>query len=123
MMIANATPDIIIINEVIPNAQRNALITIFPTKPIVYMVRRAERHFHLKRITVSTTNADYTIEVLPGSVFQHISQWLDMHPAEIKYEDLEAMLLNKFCPTSSVRAQRILNLSQQPMSDRTPSQI
>ena len=76
-----------------------------------------------KRITVSTTKADYTIEVLPGSVFQHISPWLDMQPADIKYEDLKTMLLKKFCPTSSVHAQRILDLPKQPMSDCTHSQI
>ena len=85
--------------------------------------RRAEHHFHLKRITVSTTKADYTIEVLPESVFQHLSPWLDMQPAEIKYEDLNAMLLKKFFPTLSVRVQRILDLPQQPMSDHTLSQI
>ena len=63
------------------------------------------------------------MKVLPESVFQHISPWLDIPPAEIKYEDLKAMLLKKFCQTSSVRAQRILDFPQQPMSYRTPSQI
>ena len=48
---------------------------------------------------------------------------LDMQPAEIKYEHLKAILLKKFCPTSYVRAKHILDLPQQPMSDRTPSEI
>ena len=38
-------------------------------------------------------------------------------------QSLKAMLLKKFCPTSYVRAQRILDLPQQQMSDRAPSQI
>ena len=63
------------------------------------MVPESGAPLHLIRITVSTRKADYTIEVLPESVFQHISPWLDMHPAEIKYEDLKAKLLKKFCPT------------------------
>ena len=70
-----------------------------------------------------SSQKNYTIEVLQESVFQHISPWLDMQQAEIKYENLKAMLLKKFYPTSSVRAQPILDLPQQPMSDRTPSQI
>ena len=43
--------------------------------------------------------------------------------ADIKYEDLKSILLKKFCPTSSIRVQRIPDLPQHPMSDRTPSQI
>ena len=68
-------------------------------------------------------NADYTIEVLPKSVFQHISPWLNTQLADIKYEDLKTMLLKKYCQTSSVRAQRILVLPQQPIFNRTPSQV
>ena len=100
-----------------------AILPYFSPNQTHTWFRRAERHFHLKRITVRTPKADYTIEVLTESIFQHISPWLDMQPAEIKYEDLKAMLLKKFRPTSSIHAQRILDLPQQPMSDRTPSQI
>ena len=104
------------------NESTKRLPSFSPNQPLTWF-RRAERHFHLKRSIVSTTKADDIIAVLTEFVFQHISPWLDMQPAAIKYEDRKAMLLKKFCPTSSVHALRILDLPQQPMSDRTPSQI
>ena len=48
--------------------------------------KRAERHFDLKKITSSTTKADYAIEVFPETVFQHIASWLETQPEEIQYE-------------------------------------
>ena len=85
------------------------LPTLSPNQPLTWF-RRAELNFHLKRITVRTTKVDYTIEVFPESVIQHSLPWLVTHLAEIKYEDMKAMLLKKFYPTSSVRARRILDL-------------
>ena len=55
----------------------------------------------VKTITICTTKADYTIEVLMETVFQYISPWLDTHLAEIKYEDMKAMLPKKFNTISS----------------------
>ena len=74
------------------NAAAVRLPPYSPNQPLTWF-RRAERHFHLKKITSSTTKADYAIEVLPESVFQHIASWLDTQPAEIQYEDLKAALL------------------------------
>ena len=87
------------------NAAAVRLPPFSPNQPLTWF-RRAERHFHLKKITSSTTKADYAIEVLPESVFQHIASWLDTQPAEIQYEDLKAALLRTFCPSPSVRARR-----------------
>ena len=87
------------------------VITIFLTKPTDYVVKGAERHFPFNIIIVSTTKADYTIEVLPESIFNtSISPWSDMQTADILYKDLKAILLMKFCPTSSAPEQRILDL-------------
>ena len=79
-------------------------------------------HFHLKEITSSTAKADYAIEVLPESVFQHIASWLDTQPAEIQHEDLKAALLRTFCPSPSVHARRILDLPHQLPGDCSPTQ-
>ena len=80
-----------------------------PNKPLTWF-RRAERHFHFKRITVSTTKTDYPSP--PGIC---LSTYLTMvrHAVRRYHEDLKAMLLKKLRPTSSVRAQRIRDLSQQ----------
>ena len=110
------------VDHAIINASTVRLPSFSPNQQLTWF-RRAEGKFHLKRITVSTTNADYAIEVLPEFVFQYISPWLDMQPADIMYEDVKAMILKNFCPTSSIRIQRILDLPKQPMSERTPSQI
>ena len=85
------------------NAAAVRLPPFSPNQPLTWF-RRAERHFHLKKITSSTTKADYAIEVLPESVFQHIASWLDTQPAEIQYEDLKAALLRTFCPSPSALA-------------------
>ena len=103
------------------NAAAVRLPPFSPNQPLTWF-RRAERHFHLKKITNSTTKADYAIEVLPESVFQHIASWLDTQPAEIQYEDLKAALLRTFCPSPSVRARRILDLPHQLPGDCTPTQ-
>ena len=102
------------------NATTVRLPQFSPNQPLTWF-RRAERHFNLKKITSSATKADYTLEVLPDSVFVHIAPWLDTQPAEIKYEDLKATLLRTFCPTSAVRARRIIELPQQLGSDTTPT--
>ena len=102
------------------NATTVRLPQFSPNQPLTWF-RRAERHFNLKKITSSATKADYTLEVLPDSVFEHIAPWLDTQPAEIKYEDLKATLLRTFCPTSAVRARRIIELPQQLGSDTTPT--
>lgn len=104
------------------NATAVHLPAFSSSQPLTWF-RRAERHFHLKKITNSTTKADHTIEMLPESVFQHISPWLDTQLAEIKYEDLKATLLRTFCPTPAVRARRILDLPHQLSADRTPTQV
>lgn len=104
------------------NATSVRLPTFSPNQPLTWF-RRAERHFNLKKITSSTTKADYVIEVLPESVFQQISPWLDTQPAEIKFEDLKSTLLTKFCPTPAVRAHRILDLPHQSQQDRTPLSV
>ena len=103
------------------NAAAVRLPPFSPNQPLTWF-RMAERHFHLKKITSSTTKADYAIEVLPESVFQHIASWLDTQPAEIQYQDLKAALLRTFCPSPFVRAGRILDLPQQPPGDYTPTQ-
>ena len=102
------------------NATTVRLPQFSPNQPLTWF-RRAERHFNLKKITSSATKADYTLEFLPDSVFVHIAPWLDTQPAEIKYEDLKATLLRTFCPTSAVRARRIIELPQQLGSDTTPT--
>ena len=61
--------------------------------------------------------------MLQEAVFQQISPWLDTQPAEIQYPDLKAKLLKEFCPTSSVRTRRILDLPQDPPDDLTPTQL
>ena len=104
------------------NATSVRLPTFSPNQPLTWF-RRAERHFSLKKITSSATQADYTLEVLPEAVFQQISPWLDTQPAEIQYPDLKAKLLKEFCPTSSVRTRRILVLPQNPPADLTPTQL
>ena len=98
-------------------------LPVFSTNQLLTWFRRAERHFHLKKINNSTTKADHVIEVLPESVFQQIAPWMDTQLAEIKYDDLKATLLKTFCPTSAVRARRLLGLPQQLPADRTPTQI
>ena len=77
----------------------------------------------MKKITSSVIQADYTLEVLPEAVFQQISPWLDKQPAEIQYPDQKAKLLKEFCPTSSVRTRRILDLPQNPPADLKPTQL
>ena len=74
------------------NAAAVRLPPFSPNQQLTWF-RRAERHFHPKKITSSTTKADYAIEVLPESVFQHIASWLDSQPVEIQYEDLKVALL------------------------------
>ena len=98
------------------NATTVRLPQFSPNQPLTWF-RRAERHFNLKKITSSATKADYTLEILPGSVFVHIAPWLDTQPAEIKYEDLKATLLRTFCITPAVRARRMIELPQQLGSD------
>ena len=101
------------------NATAVRLPPFSPNQPLTWF-RRAERHFHLKNITNSTTKADHAIEVLPESVFQRISPWLDTQTAEIKYDDLKSYLLRSFCPTLAVRTRRILELPQHSEADRIP---
>ena len=72
------------VDHTIINASTVRLPTFSPNQPLTWF-QRADRHFHIKRITVSTTKADYTIEVLSESVFQHISTCLDTQLAAIKY--------------------------------------
>ena len=96
-------------------------INAAPNQPLTWF-KKAERHVHLKKITISTTKADYAIEVLPESVFQHIASWLDTQPAEIQYDDLKAALLKTFCLSPSVRARRILDLLRQLPGDCTLTQ-
>ena len=103
------------------NAAALRLPPFSSNQPLTWF-RRAERHFHLKKITCSTTKADNAIEVLPESVFQHIALWLDPQPAEIRYEDLKAALLRTFCPSPSDRASRILDFTHQLPGDCIPTQ-
>ena len=101
--------------------EQRSMTPFSPSQPLTWF-RRAERHFHLKKITRSITQADYAIEILPESVFQHMTSWLDTQLVEIQYEDLNAPLLRTFCPSPSVRARCILDLPHQFLRDFTPTQ-
>ena len=59
------------VENTIINASTVRLPSISPNQPLTWF-RRAKHYFNLKRITVGTTKVDYTIEVLPESIFQHI---------------------------------------------------
>lgn len=104
------------------NATAVRLPQFSPNQPLTWF-RRAERHFKLKKITNTATQADYTFESLPEFVFQQIAPWLDTQAAEIHYDVLKTKLLREFCPTPAVRAHRIVNLPSQISHDRTPTQV
>lgn len=95
----------------------------FSTQEPISWFRRAEIQFRLRKITDPRTQADYVLEAIPESVFPQVSAWLDQQSDDIAYTDIKAHLLKEYTLTVSARAQRLLAIPQQPLGDRTASNV
>ena len=84
--------------------------------------RRAEVQFRLKAITSTYSKSDYVLASLPDDVFPLISEWLaSQGDAAVPYDRLKPYLLKRFVPAPEERAERLLQLSRQPLGDQRAS--
>ena len=83
---------------------------------------RAEVQFRLKAITSTYSKSDHVLASLPDDVFPLISEWLaSQGDAAITYDRLKTHLLQRFVPAPEERAERLLQLSRQPLGDQRAS--
>ena len=84
--------------------------------------RRAEVQFRLKNISSDSRKADFVLASLPDDVFSSLADYLDsLGSAPASYPDLKAHLLRDFVPTPEERAERLMQLTKQPLGDQRSS--
>ena len=82
---------------------------------------RAEVQFRLKKVTSAETKADHVLASLGDDAFAQLAPWLRTGGDHVEYDGLKAELLNRFSPSAEVRAERLLQLINQPLGDDRPS--
>ena len=95
------------------------LPTFTSEDPFTWFVR-SEAQFRSKNITRSQTKSDHILQSLPEYVCNKISSYLRKHPTNIDYDDLKNEVLRKFSLQPSERVQKLMELLNQPLGDRTP---
>lgn len=81
--------------------------------------RRAEAKFRLAGITSQTTMADHALNALSEDALERLDTWLDQQDIKLDYKDLKQYVVKRFSPSASERAQRILQMADQPLGDTT----
>ena len=105
-----------------PAAAVQIKLPTFSTIDAPTWFRRAEVQFRLKRVTTPTTQADHVLAALPDELLPHISEWLiSKGDQAIEYNDLKALLLQRFTPSAASRVTQLLHLAKQPLGDQRPS--
>ena len=102
-------------------ASREVRLPPFSTIDPAAWFLRAEVQFRLKRVTSSETKADYVLASLADDVFAQLTPWLKTRGDEICYEDLKKELLTRFTASPEAKAERLLQLLNQPLGDERPS--
>ena len=82
---------------------------------------RTEAIFRVARLADEAAKADQVLAILPEDVSNKITPWLDRQTDVIKYEDVKAKLMEAYSIPATVRAQRVLDLVNQPLGDTTPT--
>lgn len=82
---------------------------------------RAEIQFRLKRVTTAESKADHVLASLGDDAFAQLAPWLRTRGDHVEYDELKAELLNRFSLSAEARAERLLQLINQPLGDERPS--
>ena len=82
---------------------------------------RAEIQFRLKKVASAETKADHVLASLGDDAFAQLAPWLRTRGAHVEYEGLKVELMHRFSPSAEVRAERLLQLINQPLGDDRPS--
>lgn len=84
--------------------------------------RRAEVQFRCKNITQESRKADFVLAALPDDVFSSMSEWLDdLGDTSALYTPLKEFLLKEFVPAPEERAERLMQMTKQPLGDQRAS--
>ena len=82
---------------------------------------RAEVQFRLKRVTSAESKADHVLASLGDDAFAQLAPWLRSKGDHVEYDGPKDELLNRFSPSAEARAERLLQLINQPLGDDRPS--
>lgn len=84
--------------------------------------KRAEVQFRLKNENSDTRKADHVLASIPDDVFPLLAEWLDdQGDTPVTYQNLKARLLSQYVPSPEERAERLLQLTRQPLGDQRSS--
>ena len=81
--------------------------------------QRAEVHFRIANLTDESAKADQVMAILPEEIFAKISTWLETSEGPIRYEALKGKLTEIYSLPVTERAQRVLDLINQPLGEST----
>lgn len=97
------------------------LPTFCPTDASTWF-RRAEVQYRIKNITSETRKADFVLAALPDDIFSSLADWLDsLGDDAVLYTPLKEHLLKEFVPSPEERAERLMQLTKQPLGDQRSS--
>ena len=84
--------------------------------------RRAEVQFRLRNISNESRKADFVLAALPDDIFSSLADWLDsLGDAAVLYTPLKDYLLKEFVPAPEERAERLMQMTKQPIGDQRAS--
>lgn len=97
------------------------LPTFCPTDATTWF-RRAEVQYRIRNITSESRKADFVLAALPDDVFSSLADWLDsLGDDTVLYTPLKQYLLKEFVPSPEERAERLMQLTKQPLGDQRSS--